>query len=350
MRSRALPAAVVATGFAVAPRFAAVPASAATLPAGQRITVVDAYGWQFYDASPVDAALTPVGEPGLLPFAESVEGVDVDDDGHGYAVTTTWETDQGDPPDDCTENDERPECDPPILLLYPIGATLYVADAAAGTLSGGIPVTILTDDTGPEFTPADSCFALDYTAGVLLLACNIYGDGSTAYIGSVDPDTGRLYPDTVLPPEYFVEFDAIAVSPIDGTIWGFAGNEYGTITLDDELPQYVGYTDFAVGGADFDRDGVLWATAYRGGIEARAIEPGELGLVIIDLDTGEVPFDAAWPDQQILIKPLTVWGKPALPATGPAGAAPIAVGAAALLMLGTLLAAGALLRRRSDTP
>ena len=65
----------------------AAPASAASLPNGQRISVVDNETWQFSDASPVDGALTPYGVPGLIPFAEYIEGVDVNDDGQGYAVS-----------------------------------------------------------------------------------------------------------------------------------------------------------------------------------------------------------------------------------------------------------------------
>lgn len=347
--SRALPAALVAGAFTVASLFVAAPASAATLPNGQKITVVDTNDWQFSDSS-TTGALTPVGTPGVLPLGEYVEAVDVDDDGYGYAFSTTWVEELPETPDDCTEEDPRPECFP-FPIEYADGATLYVADANTGVLSSPIPVQI---QTGPLdeiiWADADSCFAIDYTGGVITAVCNIYGNGDniedSAWIGTMDPDTGRLYPEVLLYGEDFIEFQAIAKSPIDGVIWGFDLWDVFTITLDGDLPDYVGSVDMTIWGADFDRDGKLWASAYYPDIPARIIEPGEEGLVLLDLDTGDFTVNEVWSDPTAVINALTVWGKATLPATGPSGSPLIAAAAAGLLMLGALLAAGAMLRRR----
>ena len=345
--SRALPAALVAGGFAIASLFFAAPASAATLPAGQKITVVDTNTWQFSHASPVDATLTPYGPAPVIPFEEYVEAVDVDDDGRGYAFSTWYEYTE---PVECGE--EEPECEPAFGYFTPFGATLYVADAAAGKLSSGIRVEVMTDPEDPEsWEWAESCLAIDYSGGTILAACNIYGDDGpdTAYIGQVDPDTARLYPDTIVSGEDFVELQAIAKNPKTSTIYGF-GTDHGVfiLTLEEGPLMGPGSIEWAVTAADYDRDGVLWVSAYYPQGQAdRALLPGEQGLAIFDPETGEFPFDAVWTEPEAVIFALTVWGKETLPATGPAPAAPIAAGAAGLLMLGSLLAAGALLRRRA---
>lgn len=344
-KSRALAAALAAGGFTVASLFVAAPASAATLPDGQQITVVDTNTWQFSFASPVDAALTPYGPDPIIPEPEYVEAIDVDDDGYGYAFTTSYEWI---PPVECGED---PECVPTFGEWVPIGATLYVADAKAGALSSPIDVEVMTDPENPEsWQWADSCLAIDYSDGRILAACNIYDEVNTAYIGEIDPDTARLYPNTVVAGEDFVELQAIAVDPLTGTIWGF-GSNHGVyiLTLEEGPLMGPGQIEWQITAADYDRDGKLWVSAYYPNPPAaRAIEPGEQGLAIFDTEEGVFPFDAAWSDPQAVIFALTVWGKPALPATGPADAAPIAAGAAALLMLGSLLAAGALLRRRAE--
>ena len=59
--SRMLTGALVVGSVAVASMFAAAPASAATLPLGQKITVVDKYDLQYYNVNPADAVATPVG-------------------------------------------------------------------------------------------------------------------------------------------------------------------------------------------------------------------------------------------------------------------------------------------------
>ena len=87
-KSRVLSSALVVVAVAAASVFAAAPASAATLPDGQRITIIDSIAWQFYEASPADASLTAVGTG--VPDELYLTGVDVDDDGHGFAMATDY--------------------------------------------------------------------------------------------------------------------------------------------------------------------------------------------------------------------------------------------------------------------
>jgi hypothetical protein len=322
--SRALTGAIIVGSVAVASMFAAAPASAATLPAGQKISVVDTNTWQFSNTSPVDAALTPIGTPTGLAENEYVEAVDVNDEGKGYALTTTWEPDG------------------PGYA----GATLYTADANTGTLNNAMVVQIVTGPLDePVLADADSCFALDYTGGKLLASCNIYGDGSSAWIGYIDPATAILTPETLLYGEDFIEFQAIAVSPIDGAIWGFEGYAAYIISLDNEEADYVGSVEMSVWAADFDRSGQLWVSAYRALDADRVIEEGEEGLAILNLESGEFDFNAAWSDPDAEINALTVWGVLAATGSTVSLAAP-AVAASGILLLGALMAAGTMVLRR----
>ncbi len=125
-KPRLLAGAIVTGAVAITSLFAAAPASAATLPLGAKISVVNWYDAQYYEASPVDAAITPVGTPTWLGAYENVEAIDVDDDGKGYALTVTQGVIEG---EDC--DNEDPECEPTFDTFFPDGATLYVADAAA---------------------------------------------------------------------------------------------------------------------------------------------------------------------------------------------------------------------------
>jgi hypothetical protein len=349
--SRTLTGALVIGAVAVASMFAAAPAAAATLPPGQKITVVDTNSWQFSNASPVDAALTPIGLPETLGENEYVEATDVNDEGKGYALTTTWLwTEAPEEPDDCEENPQQEGCAPFFPVQYPAGATLYTADANTGKLAGGVPVTIVTGPLDePILADADSCFALDYTAGKILASCNIYDDedGSSAWIGYIDPATGVLTPETLLFGEAFVEFQAIAVSTLNGDIWGFAGFDAFLISLDNEEADYVGDVEMTIWAADFDRSGQLWVSAYLPEAPAsRVIEEGEEGLAILNLDTGFFDFNAAYSDPAAVINSLTVWG--VLAATGSTMTIAPAVAASGVLLLGAMLAAGTMvLRRRS---
>lgn len=333
--SRILTVGVVAGSVLVASVFAAAPASAAALPSGQRITVIDTYSAQFHDASPVDAALTAVGT-GVPVRNTSILGVDVKDDGVGYAVGTQVNT-----------------------ILIPNGL-IFPANAATGTLGEGVYVDVLLDGADEPFS-AQQCTAIDYTGAAPWVSCsNFYDqelgpDMAESYIGPIDPVTGVLYPEFVFgagseaPQEIIL---AIALDPITGLLWFF--------TYDYDLTQGWAYTWDAeegidaqgdlggiITGADFDRDGVLWITTDE-------IEPESLdaysALAILNLDDGDLDFlemftvGAAPVDSSL--EPITVWGAPALAATGVTNAVPLAAGAAGILLLGALLAAGVTMRRR----
>ena len=289
---------------------------------------------------------------------EWLEAIDVDDDGQGYAFTTSYQTFYPEPPDGCEPEDTDPGC---IVIPYreAVGATLYEADAVAGSLSTPINVSILVDDTGeePDFDDADSCLAIDYSAGIIMAACNIYdyedSGNDYAYIGEVDPGTGRLYPDPngvlggIAEDPEFIEFEAIAKSPLTGKFVGFDARDNAVYEwLKGTLPVSPGSADFAVFAADYDRDGTLWVSVVAPDAPVPLVGPGESGLATFDFASGDFPFSEVWSDPFAIINALTVWGKPTLPATGPAESSAIAVGAAGFLLLGAILAVGATARRR----
>ena len=109
----------------------AAPASAATIASGQKISVVDLIlaevgptGSRFNDVDPANAAVTPVGN---VQAPDSVLGVDVNDDGIGYAVAFY------------TENPQSPDEQQswvPVLMN---------ADAKNGTLGDFVDI-VPTDD------------------------------------------------------------------------------------------------------------------------------------------------------------------------------------------------------------
>jgi hypothetical protein len=336
-KSRVLTGALVAGSVGVASLFAAAPASAATLPDGQKITVVDSFDQQFYYASPADASLTAVGGPNNIEVY--LQGIDVDDDGAGYAVGTDYS--------------EGPQ-----------GGYVYAANAATGVMGLGIQVTVNFGDVLPD---VDGCTAIDYSGGVILASCFIlFQDGEVGplypvnYIGVLDPVTGVLQPDLEFPAqEDFaddVTVNAIASDPVGGGLWVFTteypdGVVYGAYEYTVDLGfDYAGDTLSEIFGADFDRGGQLWLTTEftDGGGE---FPPSYPALATINLTSGSYPFaefmtiDALPVESQI--EPVTVWGKLTLPATGPADSAGIALGAAGFLLLGAFLAAVTVLRRRS---
>lgn len=341
-KSRVLAGALAVGALTIASLFAAAPANAATLPEGQKITVIESETAQFSFANPETAALTNVGteNPAELE-GDTLTGVDVNDDGVGYAIGTYY-----------TEG--------------PQGAYLYAADAANGVIDYLVGIDFFFGDFPLEM---DECTGIDFTAGQLLLACAVYGEGAAFFIGYWDFDLGMAVPLIELngdpeidpgpenPNEPEDGFDfryitALAVDPVTGVIWAFTNEQgyYGVYTASEDagLTPVTDTNDQRVDGADFDRGGQLWVTTYRDQQIDRAIEPGDAGLATLDPATGTFPFTAAWEDQEQLIWPITVWGKPTLPATGPADLS-VPIGAAALLLLaGTILAGVTVLRRRQE--
>ncbi len=96
MRTRALSIVAGIAAIAAGSLLVASPASAATLPEGQRITIVEQIegspgGSRMWFASP-DDALTTENKPAYrAPPPIDIEAIDVDDDGFGYATESRFD-------------------------------------------------------------------------------------------------------------------------------------------------------------------------------------------------------------------------------------------------------------------
>jgi hypothetical protein len=328
--SRVLAGSILAGSVAVAAMFAAAPASAATLPLGQQISVITPQS-QFNFADSNTAALTAVGT-GVTdaPEWEQFNGVDVDDNGIGYAISTSY-------PEGAD------------------GAALYAADAKTGTTTYIADVSFFFGDF--SLYP-DECHGIDWTGGVLTLACVYEGDFDVTFIGVWDFAAGWAVPivelneevDGDLPDGFeFNYISALATNPTTGELYAFSygfTNAVYTVSEDEGLTYVSSTVEYGVYSADFDRGGQLWVTTFRFNPADRAIEPGESGLATLDPATGTLPFTAAWADQAEFISPITVWG--ALAATGSSVSATPAIAASAILLLGAILAAGTMVLRRRN--
>jgi hypothetical protein len=335
LKSRALTGALIVGAVAVASLFAASPASAATLPAGQKITVLNQFDDQFYTASPVDASLTAVGIPDTI--AGCVEGVDVDDNGLGYAIASDvpfFSFESG-----CNGDEGA------------LPAAVFPADANTGLLGAGVQVTL---DLGLDgLRDADNCSAIDYTDGVVTAACMIIvsEEFAVTFVGTLDPATGLMQPDFAfdggeLP---FLYVTAIATDPITGELYLFTveavpegGFFFGIYTIDEVNGlDPITETRAPVWGADFDRGGQLWVSTQDGG-------PALATVALADGDFSFFEFyTLGGAEYQSWIEPLMVWGlPPTLPATGPANSTVLGVGAAVFLLVGAILAAATIARRR----
>ena len=340
-KSRALTGGIVAVTLGVASLFAATPANAATLPDGQKITVIDTFFTQSYLASPVDASLTAVGaEADLTPVDADLEGVDVNDDGLGYAVGTF-----------------DPE--------GPAGGFFYPYDANTGVIGLGLEVTIDFGDVSPT---VDGCNAIDYSAGIPVVSCFILfedGDSGTFYpnnyIGALDPATGEIQAGFIEFPGDTEQFDddvtvnAIALDPASGLLYVFTtefpdGVLYGVYTTDGDTFNDLNPTADSVHGADFDRGGQLWLSVQRfiGGTEFPPYYPvlATFGFPDSSLLDPDSVMNIGGVDLPGLaeLHPLTVWGKPTLPATG-AGDISVPVLVSMLLLLAGAILAGVTSRR-----
>jgi hypothetical protein len=336
LKSRAVVGALIVGAVAVASMFAASPAAAAVLPSGQRITVIDNQDNQYFVADPATAGLTEVGNGGVNDEYAYVEGVDVDDAGLGYAVGTYYNS-------------------------GPIGGFVQTADANTGTV--GAEVAVYFPDGGGGVIYPDACSGVDYTAGVVLIACSSddEGDDDTTYVGEVDPATGELSLTYVLSnvnDEYsaYLPVLSLALNPLTGDLYFGSAYLFGEGQTAFTLYRftaagvvYVNDTEGPLVGLDFDRGGQLWTTTYLQFGESDEAGPA---LATVDLVTAEFPFAEyyTWSDEEELFldfTSITVWGPPALAATG-ATVSPLApaVAAAGILLLGSLLAAGTLVLRR----
>jgi hypothetical protein len=328
--SRVLAGSILVGSVAVATMFAAAPASAATLPLGQQISVITPQS-QFHFADSNTAALTAVGT-GVTDASddEQFNGVDVDDNGIGYAISTDY-------PDG------------------PTGAYLYSADAKTGTTTFIDEISFFFGDF--SLYP-DECHGIDWTSGVLTLACDYTGDFSVTLIGVWDFTAGWAVPVVELNEEIdgdypdgfeYNNISALATDPKTGELYAFSygyANAVYTVSEDEGLTYVESTGEYGVGGADFDRGGQLWVTAFRFNPADRAIEPGESGLATFDPATGTFPFTAAWADQEQFTSPITVWG--ALAATGSSVSVAPAIAASGILLLGAILAAGTMVLRRRN--
>ena len=331
-KSRAVTGGIVAITLGVASLFAATPANAATLPDGQKITVIDTPFANSYLASPVDASLTAVGAPS--PLVEDLQGVDVDDDGLGYAVGTFDFEDE------------------------PAGGFLYPYDANTAVFGLGLEVTIDFGDVSPT---VDGCNAIDYSAGIPVVSCFIlFEDGDSGnfyannYIGAIDPATGEIQSGFIEFPGDTEQFDdnvtvnAIALDPTSGLLYVFTTEFpddvlYGVYTTDGDTFNDLDATADEVHGADFDRGGQLWLSVQRfiGATEFPPFYPvfatfSFADSALLDPDSVMNIGGVDLPGQSEL-HPLTVWGKPTLAATGAGDLSVPVVGAMLLLLAGTIL-------------
>lgn len=318
--SRALGLLAGTTAVALATLFVAAPASAATLPDGQKITIVE---WvdanepvtgQFFDVNPADAASTPVGTAS----DETIIGLEVNDEGIGAAIG---------------QIDSEP--------------VIWTADANTGSVSN--PKVISLNGQ----VELDNCSGIDLVNGTFLVSCVEGGEGAGSYVGAVDPATGVLTPFLSLFGEDFVEFDALANSTVTAQLWGFArdggASSSYTIDLENDVVDEVAPMVNNVFAADFDRDGQLFVSTEE--VVGDAVEIP--ALAVADPFTGAFPFiepyvSTATDEPLTFVAALTIWGAPALAVTGASGAeaAPIAIGSALLLLAGAAFVATARIGRR----
>lgn len=326
--SKALATAALTGALAVGSMFAAAPASAAVLPADQQITTIDGFSEQFSVTSTTTGQLTDTGTPAGI-VSGLVRGVDVDDSGQGYAVSS----DTGF-----------------------VAGRIWVADAAAGTLSGGVQVYV---ENGEIDIPMENCTGVDVTDDAVWVACtrdtNVVQQAN--YIGMVDPVSGELTLEwqfvTLRDGYSFVQVLAIAISPIDGTFWMFdietgtnVPQAFGAWTLvEGEDPQYEFDPPQVVLSADFDRNGALWFAGF--GADGWMV--ASMDLTDGSTETSATPNRDGVPDGGQR-EPLTVWDAPPvppaslLPATGASAEGPVVI--AALVVLAGLVAVDVTRRRR----
>ena len=320
--SRALGMLAGTAAIAFATLVVASPAAAATLPDGQKITIVE---WvdasepvtgQFFDVNPADAASTPVGTAS----DENILGVEVNDEGIGAAIG---------------QLDNEP--------------AIWSANAVTGSISDPRIISLNGQ------VELDDCSGIDLVNGTFIVACS-EGGGGGSHVGAVDPATGVLTPFLSLFGEELVEFDALASNPVTGQLWGFAedanvSSSY-TIDLENDVVTEVAPMDALVFAADFDRDGQLF-------VSTQELFGGEIwlpALAVADPLTGAYsfiePYVSTVTDAALLfVASLTIWGapEPALAATGASVAdlLPIGLGSALLLLAGAAFFATARMQRKS---
>lgn len=331
-KTRLLGGTLVLAGGAAMVLLLAVPASAATLPPGQGITIVDSYSWQFYGADPANAALTADGAPHDFPPnapPEELTGIDVDDVGAGYAVGSVD-----------TEAEQQ--------------GYVYTASAADQTVASPLPVKFVF--IGEQ--DATRCDGIDYTGGEVWVACSFHLEELAQvagvnynFIGPVNLEDGMMTIVGDLTEDNEELVTAIARDPITGILWVFSTNPVGPIhnvfTLDEsnQALDYQFSTAQSVSGADFDSGGQFWLTTHTPPpLAAAAPTAPYFELATMSLADGTFPFWAGMTiggsPAGVWLKPITIWDKPPiLPATGAAPPLPLVAGAAVLFLAGAVLLA-----------
>lgn len=308
-----MPSRLLVVGALSAASIALVAAPAAAAPiADGTIFTPSWYGGQLYTASPTDGALTAIGSPSGVNL---ISGLDFDGDtGIGYAVT--YATQSSDPD-------------------VPLGdSELYTVDPVTGAMAS---VGVITRNG----EPVDNCLDLDYTAGVILIACD--WDATESWIGSVDPATAAV---TLVVPS-IDRTQGIARQGDTLIAFGFEGVVNSVDLADGTITDLgiVATSGLYPAGADFAGDGTLYVSSHA------SMEPFNLYTFDVASLTGELvgPMGLDGADvgagEDVSVTSLTPTDAPALAATG-LDAAPLAAGAL-LAALGAALLAAARYRSRA---
>ena len=315
----------------------ASPASAATLPLGQKITIVDLIladvgptGSQMYNVNPANAAASAVGG---VQAPDTILAIDVADTGLGYA--TGYYTEDPENPD--TQADWVP--------------VLLIADANAGTYGTVVDISPVDDQI-----IINQCTGLDLQPnGEIIVACLDLRDGLlNSYIGVVTP-LGAFTP-FISSGENDVEeyyYNALAYNAVTSELWAFADVDGTASFLINRAEGTQGppeFMDESVNGADFDRNGQLF-------VSSDVFIEGDPGQFVTALATANpVNGDVAIVDNFNVgtnglypVEALTVWGAPGLADTGATGTeiAPVAIGSALLLLAGAAFIATARVGRKT---
>ena len=177
------------------------------------------------------------------------------------------------------------------------------------------------------------------------MCCGPLASDSTAttatspIVGNLDPVSGVLTIVKTINSETL--FTALATNPLDGVLYGFvltaANNDVGPVDLDganilDPAVPLPGLNP--TWGADFDRDGQLFVSAWEfqgmgGNVPSLSVVDPAAGTYapFLNFTIGGVELESS------TSPPLTVWG-PVLPATGPVDVVPLGLAGALLLLAG----------------
>ena len=300
-RSRAAGGLFAASAVVAVSLLGAAPASAATLPSGATIDVVEQDGG-IYSVNPATAVGTLIGTESSV---FDVTAIDVNQSGQGFAIAQGEGT-----------------------------SYLYAANAVAGTITEIAEIL----DGGESI---QGCQGIDLSnANVLTVSCaGFTGSGFfVSVIGFVDPLTGAF--------DEITDYSTLD----DDIVRALASNSAGTLYYITELGR--SYTlntttgvstpgaeiDGRVLAADFDVTDQLWVTI---GVEGED-NPDPNGLGTLNVATGVLTPIAGYSSadtESFSTVSITVWGG-SLAATGSNGQefVPLAIGAVLLLLAGVALA------------